>query len=282
MLSPISRGLTYLSAALYAVLGAALFFMPGQMAPVFAWKVSVFVTMTIGGWCLGNAWLAWISARRWNWSLVYSALVYLWLFGVLEAAVVIAFRSRLALGHPIAWLYLAALACTLAAALAGIVDWLRLRPARSTAGVHPNAIQRLAVVAFVLFVGFLAAYGMLAQVGWPGTNGGIFPEEMSLFTLRSFAAFYLSLAIAAVPLLSEKALATLLHHSIASYGLIVAITAAAFANLHLFDFGQRPGGLLYIGAYLLVGVPLIFAFMRLGTGVDKSSKTAAGQPAAAG
>ena len=65
MLSRASRWLTYLNAVLYAALGGILFVFPGKMAPVFAWKVSVFVTMTIGGWCLGNAWLAWISARRW-------------------------------------------------------------------------------------------------------------------------------------------------------------------------------------------------------------------------
>ncbi|HET7009222.1 MAG TPA: hypothetical protein VFI11_00480, partial [Anaerolineales bacterium] len=143
MLSSFSRGLTFLMAALYAVLGAALFFMPGRLAPAFAWKVSPFVTMTIGGWCLGNAWLAWISARRWHWGLVYSALVYLWLFGLLEAAVVFAFRGRLALGHPIALLYLGTLAANLLAALVGIVDWLRLRPARSSSGVRATAIQRL-------------------------------------------------------------------------------------------------------------------------------------------
>ncbi len=266
MLSPISRWLTYLNALLYAVLGAVLFFFPNSMAPVFAWKVSPFITMTIGGWCLGNAWLAWISARRWDWHLVGSALTYLWLFGALEAAVVVGFRDKLVLGHPIAWLYAAALAANTVAALLGFADWLRLRPTMTSYGPAVQARHRVAVAAFVVFVGFLALYGMVATIGAPGTQGGIFPEEMSLFTLRSFAAFYLSLALAAVPLLRERNLSTLLHHSIASYGLIVAITAAAFANLGLFDFRARPGGLLYIGAYLIVGIPLLFAFARLGTG----------------
>jgi hypothetical protein len=35
------------------------------------------MTITIGGWCLGNAWLAYINARRWEWKLVYSSLIYL-------------------------------------------------------------------------------------------------------------------------------------------------------------------------------------------------------------
>jgi hypothetical protein len=271
MLSPALRWLTYLMAVLYAALGAALFLFSSTMASVFAWKVSPFVTMTIGGWCLGNAWLAWISARRWHWSLVYTGLIYLWLFGAFEAGVVIAFRDRLALGHPIAWLYLITLVVNLVSAAAGLTDWIRLRPTMMLSGPAPNVAHRAAVVAFVLFVGFLALYGMAAPIGAPGTRGGIFPEEMSLFTLRSFAAFYLSLALAAVPLLRARNLSTLLHHSIASYGLIVAITAAAFAHLHLFDFRERPGGLLYFGAYLIVGLPLLWGFSRLGTGAQHSS-----------
>jgi hypothetical protein len=94
---------------------------------------------------------------------------------------------------------------------------------------------------------------------------------MSLFTLRSFAAFYLALAMGAAPLLIERSLPALLHHAFASYGLIVAITAAALVNLRLFDFAERPGGLLYIGAYLIVGVPLLFVFYRFGTGLREAS-----------
>jgi hypothetical protein len=44
------------------------------------------------------------------------------------------------------------------------------------------------------------------------------------------------------------------------------ITLAAFVNIRLFDFVARPGGLLYFGAYLIVGIPLIFTFRKYGTG----------------
>jgi hypothetical protein len=131
MLSNTSRTLTYAVAVLYAILGALLFFMPEQLAPVFAWKVTGFMTMTIGGWCLGNAVLAFITARRWEWGLVYPSLVYLWAFGLLETAVLILFRSKLATGHPIAWLYLLTLAVNVLVAAVGIAEWLRLRPART-------------------------------------------------------------------------------------------------------------------------------------------------------
>jgi hypothetical protein len=270
MLSSAARVSTYVLGLLYAVLGAALFVAPNALAPVFAWKVSPFVTMTIGGWCLGNAWLAWVAARRWEWRLVYSSLVYLWLFGAAEAGVAFAFREKLVLAHPIAWLYLGTLAVNVFAAAVGLAWWIARRPERMPFGRPAETIHRTAVLAFVVFVGFLAVYGMLAPLGAPGTNAGIFPEPMSLFTLRSFAAFYLSLALAAIPLIQERNLGPLLNHAVASYGLIVAITAAAVVNIGLFDFAERPGGLLYIGAYLAVGIPLIFAFLRLGTGASPS------------
>ena len=267
MLSPASRRLTYSLAVLYTLLGAALFFWPNAMAPVFAWKVTPFMTMTIGGWSLGNAWLAWIVARRWDWRLVYTTLGYLWFFGALELAVVIAFADKLQLQHAIAWLYLGALGINALAALVGVADWIRLRPAVPAIGEPVRPFQRAGVVAFVVFVGFLALFGMAAPAGAIGTNGGIFPEAMSVFTLRSFAAFYLALAVAAGPLLMERRLPALLHHAFASYGLIVAITAAALVNVRLFDFAERPGGLLYIGAYLIVGLPLLFVFYGFGTGL---------------
>lgn len=277
MLSGPSRLLTYACAVLYAVLGALLFLMPESLAPVFAWKVTPFMTMTIGAWCLGNAWLAWISARRWEWRLVYTALIYLWLFGVLQTGVVFDFRDKLNLSHPIAWTYLAALALNLLTALLGLVDWWRIRPSEEAFGGTVTRAQRSAVWAFVLFVGFLAVYGMFVPVGAPGTNGGIFPEVMSLFTLRSFAAFYLSLTLAVIPLLWERSRSVLLHHSIASYGLVVIITLAAFVYIRLFDFAARPGGLLYFGAYLIVGIPLFFVFLKQGTGhsLDKSQQVRA-------
>jgi len=266
MLSNNSRWLTYLTAILYAVLGLSLFLLPAQLAPVFAWKVTPFITMTIGGWCLGNAWLAWIAGRRWQWSLVHTALIYLWLFGVGELLVVFYFRDKLVLAHPAAWLYLITLLVNAAAAVPGLADWIRLRPASESMGRPTRTTHRIMALLFVLFVGFLGVYGSSAPIGAPGTNGGIFPEVMSLFTLRSFGVFYLSLALGVVPLIWERNLVTFLTHSLASYGLVVFITIAALVYIGLFDFAARPGGLAYFAAYLLVGVALLFEFQRSGTG----------------
>ena len=268
MLSNLSRWLTYLLAILYAVLGALLFFLPESLAPVFAWKVTPFMTMTIGGWALGNAWLAWITARRWQWKLVFSALIYLWLFGLGELLVLYNFRGKLVLGHPIALLYLLTIVVNALAALIGIVDLLRLHPSTTTtSGPMIPGLLYAAVIGYVIFVGFLGIYGSTVQVGAPGTNGGVFPEVMSPFTLRSFGVFYLTLALGVVPFLWNKNFNALLHHAIASYGLIIFITLAAFVYLRLFDFSAKPGGLAYFIAYLAVGIPLLFVFRKFGRGI---------------
>lgn len=266
MLPNLSRWLTYATALLYGVLGAALFLLPEQLASVFAWKVTAFMTMTIGGWCLGNAWLAFISARRWDWKRIYPSLFYLWLFGISQMLVVASFHDRLNLEHPIAWLYLLTLVVNVLTALIASLDWLRARPSRAFHGQALTLGQRWPAFAFVLFVGFLGLYGLTAPIGAPGTNGGIFPEIMSPFTLRSFGAFYLCLALGVVPLFWEKNLQTVLHQAFAAYGLIFFITLAAFLYLHLFDFAARPGGLAYFGAYLIVGLPLLVVFRKYGTG----------------
>lgn len=278
MLSQVSRILTTVTAAGYLVLGAPLFLAPSTLAPSFAWNVSPFVAMTIGAWCLGNAWLAWITARRWRGRLVYASLAYLGFFGAFELAVLVAFREKLVLVHPVAWLYLAALILSLGAALAGLAQWLPTRAAREAFGPPVQRVHRAFIIAFIVFVGFLAAYGLLAPLGAPGTNAGIFPEVMSLFTLRSFAAFYLALTLGVVVLLRELSLPALLHHSFASFGLIVTITAAAVVHLRLFDFLRRPGGLLYFAAYLAVGVLVLAAFRTYGTGGMPESETQAATP----
>jgi hypothetical protein len=243
-----------------------LFLFPETLAPVFAWKVTSFIVMTIGAWSLGNAWLAFINARRWDWSLNRTSMLYLWLFGIGQLLVLFAFSDKLVLQHPIAWLYLLTLIINTLTAFVGVADYLRLRPVYVPNGEPLSSAQKIPAVLFVLFVGFLGAYGIIAQIGDVGTNGGIFPEIMSLFTLRSFGVFYFSLALGVVPFFWQVGQKTALHHAFASYGLIVFITTAAFANLSLFDFYQHPGGLLYFGAYLIVGIPLAFLFRKYGTG----------------
>jgi hypothetical protein len=270
MFSNLSRWLTYLTAILYAILGVLLFFLSESLAPVFAWKVTPFMTMTIGGWCVGNAWLAYTTARRWDWKLVYPALFYLWTFGITELMVLIEFRDKLVLVHPIAWLYFVTLCVNVITAVVSLWDFIRSRPSREDFGPVTQTYQRIMALSFVIIVGFLAVFGLFAQVGDIGTNGGIFPEVMSLFTLRSFAVFYLSLAIGALPLIRERNLSVLLNHAYASYALVIFITAAIFAYIRLFDFANKPGQLIYVLAYFLVGIPILLVLLKEGTGLRQT------------
>jgi hypothetical protein len=264
MLSNTSRLITYLLSALYLILGTTLFLLPEQMAPAFAWKVTAFMTMTIGGWCLGNAWLTFFAARRWEWQRVYPGLLYLWSFGILETLIVLLFRARLQLSHPVAWLYLLTLGVNVIAAVLGIADWLRLRPS-ALEDSPMTGFSRLLAIGFVLFVGFLGIWGLIAQIGDPGTNGEIFPEVMSLFTLRSFGAFYFSLTIGMIPIVFEKRIAPFINYAFLASGLIVIITVAAFAYLSLFDFGRHPFGALYFGAYIVAGLFTFYLLWKYGT-----------------
>jgi hypothetical protein len=265
MLSESSRLLTYALAALYAILGLALFVFPARLAPLFAWNISPFVAMTIGGWCLGNAWAALVASRRWRWSQVYAVLIYLWLFGLLQLVVVFLFRDKLRLEHPIAWLYLLVLLTNVTAAILGITDLFRLRPPWTTGGRAITPFIRLLIILFVVFVGFLGFYGLFAQEGWPGTRGGIFPELMSPFTLRSFGAFYLSLALATAMLWIARRFESFLTFIFAEMGLVIAITLAALRNIKLFDFATRPGGLAYVGVYVVVGAVMLALMWKYGT-----------------
>src|SRR2546423_14426321 len=88
-LSALSRNLTFVVAGLFTLLGLVLFFVPDWASANFLWKVSPFVAMTMGGWYLGSAFLAWEVARVWRWSSVYASIIFLWVFSLLETVVLL-------------------------------------------------------------------------------------------------------------------------------------------------------------------------------------------------
>jgi hypothetical protein len=238
LLSSASRFLAGALAALYALLGAILFVAPEWASANFAWNVSPFVAMTIGGWCLGNAFVAYGAARRWRLSLVASALVYLALFGILETAVAVAFADKLRLGHWLGWLYVVTLAVNVVAVAVWLRDIVVLRPKIEALGRSSGPGELAVGVLFILFVGFLGLYGLFAPPGGRGLNGGIFPEILSPFSLRSFGAFYLAIALTPITLFVFRGVDTVLTHMFLSWPLIFFITLAAFLNIGVFDFAQ--------------------------------------------
>jgi hypothetical protein len=268
MFSPALRMASYVLAGFYAGLGAILFAAPTLVSGNFAWRVSPMVTMTIGGWCLGNAWGAFVCARRANWAAMTGTALYLGLFGLMQSGVVLAFRDRLLLANPLTWLYLATLALSWGFAAIALADWWRQPRAPEPQGRRPVLLERVYLVLFILFVGFLGIYGLTAAEGMRGLNAAIFPEQLTPLSLRAFGVFYLALALSTVPLLFARGVAPGLNHAYAFMGLIVFITIAALVFIRQFDFAARLTQLIYLGVYLIVGLINGAYLLRLGTGRD--------------
>src|SRR5207253_8962038 len=102
----LSRQLVRLVAVLFMVIGIVLFFVPDWASTNFAWKVSPFVAMTMGGWYIGNSFMAWEAARVWRFSSVYPCLFTLGLFSLLELGVLGVHNELLRLGSWFGMAYL--------------------------------------------------------------------------------------------------------------------------------------------------------------------------------
>jgi len=259
-LSNVSRALTFLVAVLWALIGVVSFLVPSWSQARFPWVVTDFVTMTIGGWCLGTAFLAWWAARVWTWGAVHPSLVYLWAFGVLEVGVVLWFDELLRTDEVLTWPYLVALGATVLAGAVGVVDLVRLRPTTAVSGEPVPRWMRGATGLFVALVGLLAAVALAAPDS--ALNGRVFPEPLSLFTVRAFGMFYLALALGAVPTVVARNLTPVTNFMASAMALVVLITIAALAFIDTFDFSEHPLQILYIAAYLVVGIPTAFVLRR--------------------
>lgn len=262
MLAPKTRAAIRIGALLYIALGVVLFAAPAWSASVFPWNVSPFVAMTIGGWSLGNGIGAWFASAPGPITRVMPVLAYLTGFAAAQLLVVIAFRGALRLDVILAVPYLLTLGFTLIAGAFGILELRKTEAVVITEDEPLPRNVRLALAALAVFVGALAFGGLLAGEGGVSTTGQIFPEPLTLFSVRAFAAFYLALAVADIALLLRPRTASAFMLGIAGVALIVPILIAAFANFGAFDFAARPLGILYLAAYLVVLFPAVAFLWR--------------------
>lgn len=249
-LSDVSRLLTRVMAALFALLGLVLFVAPGWASPNFLWKVPPFAMMTMGAWCLGSAAIAFEAGRVWRWPVIYPAMLFLWSFSLLETGVLVVRSNLLRLNAQFGWPYLVVIVAAALISLYGIYDWVRTRPRTSGRGNAMAPMMRGGVAVFVIAVFLIAIFPILGY----GKNKQIFPEELTVFTLNAFGVFYLSLVLATLPLLRERSMVPLLFWTRVGTALLYIITLAAIFNLGVFDFGAHPGGLVYWAAYIVVGI----------------------------
>ena len=253
MLSATSRGLTYVVAVLYAILGIVLFLFPEWATANFPWQVTPFIVMTIGAWYLGGAFVAWQSVRLWRWPAVYPSLIFLWAFSILEMGVLLVHYPVLRLEAILAWPYILILAIGVIASVKGLLDWLQGRPTITAEAAAVPGWVRLLVIGFVLFASFIS----LPLLSGAARGGTLWPGELTLLTARAFGAFYFSLVLAVVPLMWARnmlPIVTLLPAAVVGSAII---TIPALVYINLFDFADKPGGLVYIGTYILVFVVAI-------------------------
>ncbi|MDQ4131864.1 MAG: hypothetical protein M3179_01355 [Actinomycetota bacterium] len=248
-LSPLARGLLGVTAAAYLVTGIPLFVAPGWASDHFAWRVSPFVAMTAGAWCIGTAAVALYAVGWQRWSAVRPCVVYTFAFGVSQLGVALYERDLLRTGEVLTWPYLLALVLSVVAAGIALVQGRRhLRPDRG-GGLRVTPFIRVMMIGFIALVFFLALVAFVAPVR--GRNGSIFPEPLSLFSLRAFGVFYLSLGIAMLVIVADRRVEAFLLYMRGGLVLVAAILVATIVHADSFDLSAHPLQIVYPLAYLV-------------------------------
>ena len=267
-LSSPARTLFAVTAVAYLVTGIPLFVAPEWASEHFAWKVSPFVAMTAGGWCIGTAAFALYAVARRRWSAVRPCVVYVFAFGVSQLGVALYERDLLRTGEVLTWPYLASLGLSVIAGGLALVQGRRhLGPDRG-GGLRVTPVIRVLMVVFIALVFFLALVAFVAPVR--ALNGAIFPEPLSLFSLRAFGVFYLSLGIGMLVLVADRRVEAFLVYMRAGLILVVPILVATIVYAGSFDLSAHPLQIAYPLAYVvaLVGAvgSLLWERRRRGIG----------------
>ncbi len=274
-LSPVSRGLTWAVTVACAVLGAVLFVAPGWAAPRFTWQVTELMVMSIGAWFISNAIWGWRILRDWCWARVGSGLVYLWCFGLLQAGVLTYYHDKVRLTSWVAWLYLSVITLLAITGLFGFADVVRLRPEPDAPGRPFPVLFKALSWGFVVFVSFLFGTAMLRPEAAVG--GGVFPEDMSAFTVRSFGVYFFALVLGVLVVLRRRTLEAVRSHMAGGLGITAPILIASIVHLDVFDFSAHPRQWIYIGSYVavvVISVPaILFTRPRTEQGAGSSASS---------
>jgi hypothetical protein len=256
-----SRWLLWAAGISYAVTGLIFFAFPVYSAATFPWKVTDFMAMTIGGWTLGIGLMAVHTAWRGAFATHYPALILVWAFSLLELVVVVAFLGLLKTDNWLTWPYLLSLVLGTASGVAGVsVLWgMRRSLLRDSGGSRKVPVWMRGIYLLLILLTWGLALNNLLRGTVPG--GNVFPEPLSGFTTQAFAAFFFSIGLGAVPLLFNRDVRPHIAYARTGLYLIVLITIAALIYINRFDFTARPGGLFYLGAYILAGIVIVAMLM---------------------
>jgi hypothetical protein len=248
-LGPKVRLLLAAAAGAYVVTGLPLFMAPDWASENFAWRVSPFVAMTAGAWCLGTAAFALFALAGRRWRAIRACVVYTFAFAATQMAVALYERERLLTGEILTWPYLLALGLSIVGGGAALLQGRRhLGPDRGP-GLAVTPFLRFLMVGFVALLFFLAAVAFMAPSR--ATNGAVFPEPLSLFSLRAFGVFYLSLGVAMLVLVADGAATAFLLYMRAGLVLVAPILLATAIHAGSFDLADHPFQVVYPLAYVV-------------------------------
>jgi hypothetical protein len=257
------------TAIAFGLIGLPLFVAPSWSADAFPWPVSPFLAMTMGAWYLGSAVFAANVGRRSGWADAHALLAYLWIFALGQGLVLLIHVRDLDLGEPLGVPYVLAVGTGALAALGGIVDVARRRPALRDDGPPVPRWLRILTVLFVLAVLALAA----PLVDGYDSPGSIWPGPLELPSARAFAAFFTALSLGAATLVRDRSFVPVAAYLRAGIVLSSLILIAAVVYVDRFDIGEHPLQLLYIGLYVGV-LALSVAALALAPARADRSQTA--------
>jgi hypothetical protein len=265
-LARVSGGLLLVAGVAFMLIGVPSFVAPAWAVGEFPWTVGPFLAQTIGAWSIGTALICFHAARVGSPQTIYPLLDYAWVFGIVELFVVFIFLDKLQTGHLLTWPYLVALLALVGSWVTGVVPSMSARRQVPVIGGLVPIWAKVFGVLVGLFVLLLAFGTWFAGPTGSTARGGIFPEQMGLFSIRAFSAFLFAIASAISSVLLARSIEPYRALGWAGLYLVVPITLAALLNLSLFDFAARPGGLVYILAYVAVGLVIAAALVYIRRG----------------
>ncbi len=191
-----------------------------------------------------------MAQHTWTFSCIYSSLLHLWLFGVLETAVVLIHRDKLITGAVLTMPYLIMLSLTVIAAVTGCAEWIRRLPLPRSARVAMPGLVRGLQAAFVVVVGFIAAVVLYGPASVH--DGRYFPVPLTSLRSARWACSTCRSACRPYPYSPSRERPPWPPTCRGTIVPLIVIVIATLLYLGSFHFSGRPRRIVYLGTYLVV------------------------------
>jgi hypothetical protein len=254
MLSPAFYLLNRVASFIYFALGSTLLIVPNWAGARFPWTIGEFTSATWGMWWIAAGIYALYIDRVKLVAKISPCLVHLWMFALLELVVIGYFNNDFRISRPLAVPYLVALLAGMITALMGVADIVQKRPSFNDGGPRLPMSLRIVTAIATLGIIWLGFKSLTLSIGNYGSEGNVFPDRLSAPSARTFGAFYLAVGLSGVPLVVARTISPVLTLARVGMALSVLIVLVSLIHIQKFDFAKHPGGLYYIGAYVITAV----------------------------